>query len=405
MAGILGTEQDLSRTGRQPASRSSTCSTCSPTRRAKGCTSATPRATRRPTCLPLSADARLQRAAPDGLGRLRPARRAVRDQDRAPTRGRPPSGTSPTFRRQIKMLGFSYDWDRELATTDSDYMRWTQWIFLVLFDTWYDPEFEWTAADGKPRAGKGGPIAELPIPEAVAGAGRRGGPPLPGLASGWPTRRSRPVNWCPALGHGAGQRRSDRRAIANAATTPSSGCRCGSGCCGSPPMPTGWWRTSTRSTGRSRSRKCSATGSAAAKGPRSISSSARPVASYEAWSAARAASRASREHAGDDAIRVYTTRPDTLFGATYMVLAPEHPLVDRIDDRRAPASEVDAYRRAGRGHERRGPRSPAEAKRAASSPAAMPSIRSTASRIPIWIADYVLISYGTGRDHGRARAR
>jgi leucyl-tRNA synthetase len=43
-----------------------------------------------------------------------------------------------TFRRQLKMLGFSYDWDRELATTDVEYFRWTQWIFLVLFDTWFD---------------------------------------------------------------------------------------------------------------------------------------------------------------------------------------------------------------------------------------------------------------------------
>ena len=43
------------------------------------------------------------------------------------------------FRRQLKMLGFSYDWDRELATTDPAYFRWTQFIFLLLFDTWFDP--------------------------------------------------------------------------------------------------------------------------------------------------------------------------------------------------------------------------------------------------------------------------
>ena len=44
------------------------------------------------------------------------------------------------FRRVLKMLGFSYDWSRELATTDPDYFRWTQWIFLELFDTWFDPD-------------------------------------------------------------------------------------------------------------------------------------------------------------------------------------------------------------------------------------------------------------------------
>ena len=45
-----------------------------------------------------------------------------------------------TFKRQIQSLGFSYDWDLEVDTTDPDYVKWTQWIFLQLFDTWYDPE-------------------------------------------------------------------------------------------------------------------------------------------------------------------------------------------------------------------------------------------------------------------------
>src|ERR1700722_4982521 len=61
-----------------------------------------------------------------------------------------------TFRRQIQMLGFSYDWDREVDTTDPAYYKWTQWIFLQIFDTWYDPEQQ-----------KGRPIAELPIPSEV----------------------------------------------------------------------------------------------------------------------------------------------------------------------------------------------------------------------------------------------
>src|SRR6266513_1715239 len=61
-----------------------------------------------------------------------------------------------TFRRQIRMLGFSYDWDREVDTTDPDYYRWTQWIFLQIFDTWYDPEQK-----------RGRPIAELPIPPEI----------------------------------------------------------------------------------------------------------------------------------------------------------------------------------------------------------------------------------------------
>ncbi len=85
--------------------------------------------------------------------------------------GTPPRETTykniANFRRQLKMLGFSYDWSREFSTTDPDYFRWTQWIFLQIFDTWYDRDFEWTGPDGKKRKGKGRPIAELPIPESI----------------------------------------------------------------------------------------------------------------------------------------------------------------------------------------------------------------------------------------------
>src|SRR5438445_6643235 len=92
-----------------------------------------------------------------------------------------------TFRRQIQMLGFSYDWDREVDTTDPLYFRWTQWIFLVLYDTWYDPEQK-----------KGRPIAELPIPEQV----RKGGELLVRIYQD--ERRlayqvEEPVSWCSAL--------------------------------------------------------------------------------------------------------------------------------------------------------------------------------------------------------------
>src|SRR5438067_3881123 len=67
-----------------------------------------------------------------------------------------------TVRRQIKMLCFSYDWDREVDTTDPHYFKWTQWIFLQIFDTWYDAEQE-----------KGRPISELPIPPDVSAKGAK----------------------------------------------------------------------------------------------------------------------------------------------------------------------------------------------------------------------------------------
>ena len=92
------------------------------------------------------------------------------------------------FRRQLKMLGFSYDWDREFAPTDVDYCRWTQWIFLTLFDTWFDEEQQ-----------RGRPICELPIPDDVAAGGSQS------VARYEDQHRlayqaSAMVNWCQALG-------------------------------------------------------------------------------------------------------------------------------------------------------------------------------------------------------------
>ncbi len=106
------------------------------------------------------------------------------------------------FRRQLKMLGFSYDWGRELATTDPDYFRWTQFIFLVLFDTWFDEEWEEGSGfgvQGSGRIGKGRPISELPIPPDVRAAGDeavRRYQDEHRLAY----QHEAPVNWCPALG-------------------------------------------------------------------------------------------------------------------------------------------------------------------------------------------------------------
>src|SRR5512135_1482998 len=75
------------------------------------------------------------------------------------------------IRRQIKRLGYSYDWDRELATTDPEYVRWTQWMFLVLYNTWFDPNLEWTGPDCRNHKGKGRPIDELPVPPKISQQG------------------------------------------------------------------------------------------------------------------------------------------------------------------------------------------------------------------------------------------
>ena len=103
------------------------------------------------------------------------------------------------FRRQLKMLGFSYDWERELATTDVDYFRWTQWIFLVLFDTWFDPS-----------SSGGGRSPNCRFPPMCKRPGRTGRAPLSGRTSAGLSRR-RAGQLVPRAGDRAGQRRSDRR--------------------------------------------------------------------------------------------------------------------------------------------------------------------------------------------------
>ncbi len=92
------------------------------------------------------------------------------------------------FTRQLKMLGFSYDWERCLATTDREYFRWTQWIFLLLFDTWFDLEQQ-----------RGRPIAELPIPADVASKGADA-VSLYRDKNRLAYQDEALVNWCPGLG-------------------------------------------------------------------------------------------------------------------------------------------------------------------------------------------------------------
>ena len=110
-----------------------------------------------------------------------------------------------TFRRQIKSLGFSYDWDREVDTTDPGYYKWTQWIFLKLHDTWYDPDFVWTDPQGRRAHGQGPADRRAAHPRGHRRPGR-----LPRQqAAGLPSRGSRQL--VPGAGHGAGQRGGHRR--------------------------------------------------------------------------------------------------------------------------------------------------------------------------------------------------
>ncbi|MDO5553940.1 MAG: leucine--tRNA ligase [Planctomycetia bacterium] len=283
------------------------------------------------------------------------------------------------FRRQLKMLGFSYDWDREVATTDVEYFRWTQHIFLVLFDTWYDRDER-----------RGRPIAELPIPEDVAGEGPES------------IRRYQdehrlayqieaPVNWCPELG----------TVLANEEVIGGVSERGGYPVERLPLRQ--WMLRITAYADRleddlegldwSESIKALQRNWIGRSTGAEVDFFIGAQADFAAWKDEHREKGFPRK-SGSDAIRVFTTRPDTLFGATYMVLAPEHPAVTALTTPEQ-KDAVDAYRRQASFKSDLDRTDLAKEKTGVFTGAyAFNPVNGAA--VPIWIADYVLASYGTG---------
>jgi len=284
-----------------------------------------------------------------------------------------------TFTRQLKMLGFSYDWDREIATTDVEYFKWTQFIFLVLFDTWFDKE-----------QAKGRPIAELPIPDDIKSQGEdavRIYQDEHRLAF----QSDALVNWCPKLG----------TVLANEEVIDGRSER------GSHPVqriPLRQWML--RITDYADRLESELEGLDWSHGIKKLQTDwigrstgaevdfyVGDAAKFEDWKATRAKSGVPRK-SGDDVLRVYTTRPDTLFGATYMVIAPEHPFVEKLTTaEQSVAVKEYCDKAANKSDMERTELAKSKTGVFTGSFATNPV---NGKPVPIWIADYVLISYGTG---------
>jgi leucyl-tRNA synthetase len=291
------------------------------------------------------------------------------------------------FRRQLKMLGFSYDWDREVATTDVEYFRWTQFIFLVLYDTWYD---------GQQQRGRA--IAELPIPADVQAEGKiavRRYQDEHRLAY----QLEAAVNWCPALG----------TVLANEEVVGGLSER------GSHPvvrMPLRQWMLRITayadrlekdldpldwSEGIKLLQRNWIGRSTGAEVDFYIGDGIhKPDAArtaFDAWKKQRAQQGYPRKP-GADVLRIYTTRADTLFGATYMVVAPEHPCVARLTTPEQ-RSTVEAYCETASRKSDLDRTDLAKHKTGVFTGSyAINPVNGEA--VPIWVADYVLVSYGTG---------
>jgi leucyl-tRNA synthetase len=313
------------------------------------------------------------------------------------------------FRRQLKRFGFSYDWSREFGTIDPEYYRFTQWIFVQIYEAWFDVERQ-----------KARPISELIAelesgtrkvqynPDATEISGDEKAQDL-GAFAGLSKQQRRKVidsyrlaflaeqtvNWCPKLG----------TALANEEVIDGRSER------GSFPVfrkPLKQWLF-----------RITAFGQRLLKGLEGLDWPDSTRAKQATWIGHSIGAEISFELASpvgsEQRLRVFTTRPDTLFGATYMVVAPEHPLVSAV--LASPTPETDAaalgsYVAAARN------RSDLERQQEKKKTGVYTGIEAvnpvSGERIPVWVADYVLMGYGTGaimavpahdeRDHEFAQA-
>jgi leucyl-tRNA synthetase len=242
------------------------------------------------------------------------------------------------FTRQLRRVGFMYDWNHTVDTTDPSYYRWTQWIFLQLYKN--------------------------------------------GLAE----KKAAPVNWCPSC----------QTVLSNEQVVGGECERCGT------PVEmrflSQWFFRITDYAGRllenlkhidwsDTTRKAQENWIGRSEGAELEFPIARPKVADDRHEAARIQPE-------KPVIRVFTTRPDTVFGATYMVLAPEHPLVERITppERR---EAVDAYRRQASAQDLVTRKKTDKTKTGVDTGARAVN-PATGQEIPVWIADYVLMEYGTG---------
>ncbi len=261
------------------------------------------------------------------------------------------------FTRQIKSLGFSYDWSRELATTDVEYFKWTQWIFLKLYNSWFNPE-----------TNKAEPIETLKFPES-AGTEEKQRTYRDSKRLAYVSEA--PVNWCPELG----------TVLANEEVID------GKSEVGGFPV--------IRKPMRQWMLRITAYAEKLLADLDSIDWSDSLKEMQRNWIGRSEGAEVDFQIAGSaGTIRVFTTRPDTLFGATYMVLSPEHRLVPEITTPEQKAA-VEAYKNfaAGKSDLERTELAKEKTGVFTGAYAINPVNR---KQIPVWIADYVLASYGTG---------
>ena len=285
------------------------------------------------------------------------------------------------YREQLDKIGFSFDWSREVRTSEPDYYKWTQWIFIQLFESWYDQE-----------ADKSRPVSELEEIFSAEGNTRVNAACDDGIeqfsAEEWKAFSSEEkqqillkyrltylaeteVNWCPQLG----------TVLANDEIVNGVSER------GGYPV--------VRKKMTQWSMRISAFAERLLQGLEQLDWTESLKESQRNWIGKSVGAHVDfKVQSSKFKIGVFTTRPDTIFGVTFMTLAPEHELVEKIttDKQRA---EVEAYVEAS---SRRSERERMADVKTISGvfTGAYAEHPFTKEPVPIWIGDYVLAGYGTG---------
>ena len=295
--------------------------------------------------------------------------------------------------QQLKMLGLSHDPTRRFSTTDPDYFRWTQWIFLQIYHSYYDPTVSWQGPGGYMSQGRARPIAELKE-KLLTGEWLLDGEGTPRPAVYFPEgRRAKedelrsaidkarlayveesPVNWCPQLG----------TVLSNEEVTNE-----GRSERGDYPVyrrPLRQWNL-----------RITCYADRLIQDLEDVHWPNGVTEMQKAWigrsQGARIEFPVQLNNGKQARIPVFTTRPDTLFGVTYLVLAPEHPLVQQVTATDQESSVLAFQKKSARITSM----SAGEDLEKNGVPAGGFAIHPVSGdQIPIWIGDYVLMEYGTG---------
>lgn len=229
------------------------------------------------------------------------------------------------FKEQLKSLGYSFNWDREVNTTDPEYYKWTQWIFLKMFEK--------------------------------------------GLAY----KTEMPINWCTSCKVG----------LANEEVVNGVCERCGN--------------EVVRKVKSQWMLKITAYADKLLEGLEEVDYIEKVKTSQRNWIGRSVGAEVDFKIAGkEDSLKIFTTRPDTLFGATYMVISPEHPLVDKYKEEIKNWNEIIAYRETAAKKSDFERTELAKEKTGVIVDGLCAVNPVNGKEIPIWISDYVLMSYGTG---------